>query len=53
MKPKPFFEHGNIKIYCDDIVKTEAIDLAKEDGLLPKSLTKEEYDRIASKTQSF
>jgi site-specific DNA-methyltransferase (adenine-specific) len=26
MKPKPFFEYGNIKIYCDDIVKTEAID---------------------------
>jgi site-specific DNA-methyltransferase (adenine-specific) len=26
MKPKPFFEYGNIRIYCDDFLKTEAIE---------------------------
>jgi site-specific DNA-methyltransferase (adenine-specific) len=26
MRPKPFFEHGNIRIYCDDFLKMEAIE---------------------------
>jgi len=26
MKPKTFFEHGNIRIHCDDFLKTEAIE---------------------------
>ena len=26
MKPKPFFEHSNIRIYCDDFLETKAIE---------------------------
>jgi len=26
MKPKPFFEANNIRIYCDDIITTEAVE---------------------------
>jgi site-specific DNA-methyltransferase (adenine-specific) len=31
VKPKPFFEHGTIKVFCEDILKTEAIDPANVD----------------------